>query len=370
MSFLKNKSYKIIKQITAYVCLFIIAFFLVVFSPSFIKFFENEKQSKLLTPALRNDMFQDLSYIDKNIKVVCNQKDNERDKISIKSCLKFQSEKKNILWIGNSQLYTINQPNKDDRSQVIISAKNLHKKNINLKVLAYPNINLYEMNVLYKFVNSNIKVDTLIIPLFFDDTRERGVRSDIRKLLGLEEKKINNFKNINNEKKNLNNQLEEKILNSFQKCCNWRQATESLKVRISVFFYNLRNFVFNIKPSSVRRLILSSYKENTHALEKILLLSKRNKIKVLGYIPPIRNDVPIPYNSKEYNYFKNDMQQKFKKYSFKLINLEKIVPNNEWGSKESTSFGKKEEIDFMHFKFKGHQLVSKKILEELKIYDF
>ena len=84
------------------------------------------------------------------------------------------------------------------------------------------------------------------------------------------------------------------------------------------------------------------------------------------YNVPIRNDVKIPYKIDDYSKFKNDLDYLSKKYLFKYINLENIVPNNLWAEKTSTTLSNETEIDFMHFKEKGHEILAENIYFEIK----
>ena len=51
-------------------------------------------------------------------------------------------------------------------------------------------------------------------------------------------------------------------------------------------------------------MIKGTYIKNLKAYEDILNLAQKNKVKVLVYIPPLRNDVKIPYDISEYSKFK------------------------------------------------------------------
>ena len=74
----------------------------------------------------------------------------------------------------------------------------------------------------------------------------------------------------------------------------------------------------------------------------------------------------IPYDNKEYSKLKNDLKELCKKNACNFFNLETIVPDKLWGLKSSTSLLRdKKEIDFMHFKYGGHEIMSKKFLEIL-----
>ncbi|MFM7854544.1 MAG: hypothetical protein ACKO96_22115 [Flammeovirgaceae bacterium] len=71
----------------------------------------------------------------------------------------------------------------------------------------------------------------------------------------------------------------------------------------------MRNTIFNIRASSIRKMIPIRYENNMIALQKILKVCNDKKIQVLVYIPPIRSDVRLPYELAVYNKFKLQVRQ-------------------------------------------------------------
>ena len=82
-------------------------------------------------------------------------------------------------------------------------------------------------------------------------------------------------------------------------------------------------------------------------------------------IPPIRNDVKIPYDSNEYIDFKNEVKNIAQFYNTNFVNLENIVPGEYWGLKTSTNIGQHIELDFMHFMFEGHKILAETLLNHI-----
>ena len=101
------------------------------------------------------------------------------------------------------------------------------------------------------------------------------------------------------------------------------------------------------------------------ALDLIIEDAALNKINLFLYIPPIRNDVKLPYDIDDYNKFKNEIEHKSKRYDQFIYydDFSEIVPSIFFGLKSSTTLNnKKEEIDFMHFQFKGHKILGETLL--------
>jgi hypothetical protein len=116
--------------------------------------------------------------------------------------------------------------------------------------------------------------------------------------------------------------------------------------------YWFRNWVFGITPSTVRKPIQPRYDRNMRALETMLADLAHRHIAVIGYISPIRQDLPIPYDIASYDRWKGEVATLARKYGVTLLNLEKLVPNDQWGSYH------KDDVDFMHFQGRGHVLVA------------
>ena len=117
-------------------------------------------------------------------------------------------------------------------------------------------------------------------------------------------------------------------------------------------------------------MIPGYYLKNFEAIKDLIKISKINQIETLVYIAPIRNDYKIPYKISEYEKFKSDIKNQLKLNKIHFRNFENIIPNIYWGTKKSTSILKGQEIDFMHFRSEGHNLLAEVLYEEIiKIID-
>ena len=108
------------------------------------------------------------------------------------------------------------------------------------------------------------------------------------------------------------------------------------------------------------------YSINMQSLQAIMHSANQKDIKVLVYIVPVRDDVTVPYDLSEYKKFKSEVELAAKNESARFINIEGLVPVKLWGSKDSTTIGVVKELDFMHFKAKGHKLLAERLLSELE----
>jgi hypothetical protein len=290
-----------------------------------------------------------------------------------------------VLWLGNSQLHAINQMHMGDETSTSILHRYLRSNGKYLITFSQPNANLQEHYLLFEYLIRRLPISSLILSVVFDDMRETGIRSSLSDIFKdssitkhLENTAIGKILLANKgNKDSAGNDLTalggtvqekaEKLLND-QFSSLWKIWEERAKLRGSIFksLYLFRNWVFGINPSSTRKMIPGRYILNKNALEALLKSAQLHNINVLLYIVPLRDDIKVPYNLKEYNKFKKEIQSIAFKYGANFKNLEHLVPAEYWGSKGSTTIGSNEELDFMHFQAKGHQLLAEELYSELR----
>lgn len=290
---------------------------------------------------------------------------------------KLRGKKDIILWLGNSQLHGINQLKPGDNTSPGYFYKSLKNTNSDLLAFSIPNANLQEHYLLFEYLKSILPVKDLILGICFDDLRETSIRYDLVRITK-ESFLIKSLSNSGTGQKILKNETQQvtesddlAALNETvqeyteSRLNNWLNNNVEIwnsrpEIRGQIFnqLYLLRNNVFNIKPSSVRKMIKSRYHDNMLALEDIYTSAKKSRIKTYSYILPIRNDVSLPYDLNEYKNFKESLDSLNATTDNVLYNFESIVPAKFWGTKDATTLGGKGEIDFMHFQSAGHKIVA------------
>lgn len=288
------------------------------------------------------------------------------------------------LWLGNSQLHAINQYHEGDQTAALLLHKDLKKFDIYTLTFSQANANLQEHYLLLAYLLEYFPIQTLILPVVFDDLREDDIRLTIENVLSNQfvKKKISksytgknliskfNNKNSNtsvsNRKEDLSQDYFENLLDKkLNKFWSIWSNRENLRGSLFAKLYYLRNNIFGITPSTTRKMIPGRYVKNISAFKDILKLALENKLEVLVYIPPIRNDIKIPYNLDDYKNFKIEIKNITEKNNYRFISLENIVPSKFWGEKASTNLKKEKEVDFMHFQSNGHRLLAKSLFLEL-----
>ena len=307
----------------------------------------------------------------------------------IKNCLLSYKKTDNkmpvILWLGNSQLHAINQPKVNDEVSSLLLHRKIKQIKRYLLTFSQPNANLQEHFLLFSYLINKFPIKTMILPIVFDDMREDVLRQGVKVALDDSEtletinktftgtnliSNINKKNSVGNlikiEKKNIQNSFEDylnKKLNDIWTLWNERPY---LRSKLFVSIYKFRNSIFGINANTTRKMIKGSYKKNIKAYEDILYLAKINQIKILVYIPPIRNDIKIPYDINEYKNFKEKIKNIANKYNVNFASFENIVKSEFWGYSNSTNLSEELEFDFMHFKGEGHRLLADALFVEIR----
>lgn len=289
-----------------------------------------------------------------------------------------------IIWLGNSQLHAINQFNSGDVPAPALLHSMLLDEQKYLITLSQPNANLQEHFVLFTYLLQNFEIDTLILPLVFDDMREDGVRETLSPMLEIdtvvEELQItpigqNLITDIGSSSgaDTTGGTVQEVVENKINTWVHdlWAPWASRQQMRgfILTSLYKLRNWVFGIDASSVRRVIPGRYTRNIEALNAILEIARSYQVSVVGYIAPLRDDVPPPYSMAEYHQYKLDLTEVMQNFDLMLLDFQGIVPATYWGEKDSTSLSGNAEIDFMHFQARGHAILAEHIFDVIENMD-
>jgi hypothetical protein len=268
--------------------------------------------------------------------------------------------KKKILWIGNSQLHSINQMQDDDLLSIEIVSKN-EAASASIVAISFPNLNYGEAAEIFSLFVEEIEIDILILGIVFDDFREFGIRPDIFKQLGANKHEADS-KTVGIFDLEL---LESYLSTRLEAISTLWKDRDELRKFIIFNIYKTRNWLFNISAQTERPLIPSFYQSALESLTSIAMKSQERGIDFLLYLAPLRSDIAPPYERDEYNQFQTDILELSAQLQIPLKDLSSIVPVNCWGT---TGYIGEDEIDFMHFSGCGHQVLAREI--ERYIDDF
>lgn len=287
-----------------------------------------------------------------------------------------------ILWLGNSQLHAINQIKNDDHLAPYWLRTGLKCPDCVVPLgFSLPNSNYQEYLTIEQYVRAKIPLKAIILELAYVQIREDGVRSEFAAMMSPELQENISVSKVGKEivykwggssnarkttaasglqgfaQENYEKFLTDELENRW---ALWaRRSTLYTNVYLDLYFF--RNWIFKINPTTVRRAIPSRAERNMAALEEILADSQKTNTPVVVYIAPVRHDLPIPYDKREYSEFVLQSESLSNKYHAKFLNLEKIVPSQHWGLTNG------DWVDFMHFQGEGHKLVAEALLPVVQI---
>ena len=217
-----------------------------------------------------------------------------------------------VLMLGNSQSHSINQLKDKERTFPGLLFDSLHKKSIGLITSTIPNANLEEYYLLYKIWTMNLKINALVLPVFLDDMRENGIQSvffpnigdfkindqnAIAEKINADIKQAHKIQKAGSPENNatLQDKVELRLNQLLENNFDLWQRRPTIRGDIFSDLFKLRNTLFGINAQSKRKIIKDFYNNNLAALKIILQDCQKKNISVLIYIPPIRNDVEVPY---------------------------------------------------------------------------
>jgi hypothetical protein len=286
-----------------------------------------------------------------------------------------------VLWLGNSQLHSINQFQRGDHVAPFWLRKSVNCPDSFVPLgISLPNASLQEHYVLAEYFWQRFPVRTVILQLCFDDLREDGLREEFADLLTPQDRKRLQSNEVGSDiiaradanwkgrsrteensglegfvQKNIEDKLSATLGDLF---LLWKDRSNLRNLLLTDLYYT-RNALLGIKPTSVRKMIPPRYHRNMQAYSAILQEAERLRIGVIAYIAPIRQDYSLPYDRGQYEAWKEQIAAMTTARGALLLNLERIVPNDLWGSYRA------EDIDFMHFRGKGHELLAQAILPQV-----
>lgn len=279
------------------------------------------------------------------------------------------------LWLGNSQIHSLNQQQPGDRTASLLLFHPLQARGIDFLTFSQPNANLQEHLVLFANLVQRLPVEWLILPVVFDDLRETGLRAEIATALDdsgtvatLSKFPIGERIMAQKPKTKRNDlaALDQTVQEASEKGLNawldhhvglWASRPE-IRGRTISGLLRFRNRILGIDAQSKRKMIPSRYRANMDALATMLALAADAGIRTTTYIVPIRDDVEPPYDAKAYARFQAEVEALAREYGATFANLGPIVPGELWGMQGATSSGGEPEYDFMHFQARGHAILA------------
>ena len=278
------------------------------------------------------------------------------------------------LWLGNSQMHTVNQ-RKDGEFVASLDASEILGWPV--RTLSLPNASLQDHLVMLNWALARRKPDWLIIGVVYDDLRENGLRPEYRDVFAepwvatLESRgglsvelaadlrstvsaESGDLQGTSRSKRSTQQVVEDWLQSHLNTWPVWSERPAML-TRWELDVREVRNRLLRVDATTKRPMIPWLTARNMQAFSDILTLAEQEGIKVLVYIAPLRWNPEPPYFLPAYEEWKASMKDICAERSVMFLDLDRLVPDEHWGS-----FNEKE-LDFMHFQHPGHVLLGRAI---------
>jgi hypothetical protein len=292
---------------------------------------------------------------------------------------------KTILYLGNSQSHSINQLKANDNTMSGYLFDDIIDSNVTFLTASIPNANLQEHYLLYNYFALKIpNLKLIVIPVFMDDLRETGVRESYFQKISNENfsilqnnelaqeinSSLKSFHNSDQNDSTTNNKdfnalqettqdvVERSLNKALKNNFSFWENRETIRGKYFLNLYKTRNTILGISSQSTRKMIASRYNKNLNALKLIIEEAQQNETKVMLIIPPLRQDIKYPYDKKEYEKFKLEIQVLANLNSISYVDIDNIIDGKYWGYSASTQLFKEKDYDFMHFQAAAHKIMA------------
>jgi hypothetical protein len=301
-----------------------------------------------------------------------------RDMRDLEDCLgpiRARAGARVALWLGNSQIHSINQYQPGQETAPAMLHRRLRGAGLELLTLSVPSANLQEHYVLFEYLRQHADLERLILPVVFDDFREDGLRATVAPALadpatraallgtaaGADIARRQELAGAAaGDLAGLAETVQERVEGGLDAWLqeNWGLWALRPQMRGDVInsLYTLRNRLFGIKTSSVRRQIPARYERNLAALRATLESARRAGVEVTLYMAPLRSDRAIPYDAAEYAGFRRDVEAVAREGGARYLDFQDLVPARYFG--QWASVGGEVEDDYKHFQVGGHALLA------------
>lgn len=295
------------------------------------------------------------------------------------------------LWLGNSQLHAINQPQDGERTAPAVASD---VAGFPVFGLSLPNASLVEHLVVLKWALLRRAPEWAILPVCYDDLRndeyrpgwsalassEPGLLPSLSAIPAAAELSAQIAAELRADPVDLQRSstggrssvlgfafLAESLQDKSEAALDsfvsgrfkvWRDR-DQMWARVLTEVYLFRNWIFGITPQTKRTMIPRRFERNMAALKAIIEECRSADVRLLVYVCPLRFDVEPPYVLKDYEAWKDSVRQLSESGGAAFADLDRIVPSEAWGT-----FGDK--IDFMHFRGEGHRLLGHAVLESIR----
>lgn len=281
------------------------------------------------------------------------------------------------LWLGNSQLHTINQPIDGDAPAMQWASEAL---GFPVYGVSLNNANLQEHLVVLHWALARRKFQWLILPLCFDDLREDGIRTELHPLVTLPvasalaarpvgkrladeiaaaAKTRGDAQGTRRDHRSLQDLTEESLERTLSGNFDIWAERQNMLGTMQYKLYQLRNRAFGIEATTKRRMIPLRMEKNMAALDELLEVAAAHQVRVLVYVVPLRWDPEPPYDLEQYRAWKQDLPRGVAAHGAQFADYDDLVVGRLWGLHHGAN------VDFMHFQGEGHRILGREVARKI-----
>jgi hypothetical protein len=266
------------------------------------------------------------------------------------------STKKLVILAGMSQMYAINEARPQDKTISEHLDDALSGKGIRVFGMAAPNMSNEEATLLLlssMLSDPERRVDVFIYGVCFDKFRNLDLRPGYQSFIQSRSRRRSRWVETVNEYKGKYPKASQKMaisLEEFSKkgerddgtvearlrewASGWFplvSARNDLNAIVQGYLFSVRNWIFNIKPTSKRPIIEGRFDLNKEFLGMMVDLAQKNRVKIIFYVIPLNPLADNPYIPEQYTGFKNWLELFCRERGVPFTNLENVVPTEAWG---------------------------------------
>lgn len=144
------------------------------------------------------------------------------------------------------------------------------------------------------------------------------------------------------------------------------RARRELRGRINLQYTSIRNWAFGLTTSMRRPIAPAMYTVNLEFIELTLRILRRQGIKGIFYLAPIRPLEPNPYDPRDVERFRRDLANLCQQYGAIYLDYSRLIPETLWTVYPDTDkSGVGGQPDFAHFTGNAHQLLAERLVDDI-----
>lgn len=285
--------------------------------------------------------------------------------------------KQTYLWLGASQIHSINKPQPGDRLAVTVANATAQSKGSQRRFvqLSEPNANLHELWALLHHTNERAKLNGVVLAMTYDDLNEYGIRDSVLplyKTAPVDESQIDESRVAIGESEldardTPQAWLEDLLVDWIEGGFEPFQKRSLIRSYIEASFkLGIVRLAFAVTKRGQIKIKPKRQAWNEEALDRIISYLQKTSVPLVIYKAPHQPGlVPFYHPRKAYDdYFKNLETRIASLDGVTYLDLETIVGQEHWGLSATM------QPDVFHFTAHGHQLLGKAMddaIEQLEV---